>query len=87
VLFDEPLPVDAEWESKKVLRDCDLFIAVGTSGTVTPAANFARAARYAGAHTVFVNLEPMTPENPSFVETVLGRAEHVLPELLGVQSP
>jgi NAD-dependent deacetylase len=82
VLFDEPLPVDAEWSSKKALRDCDLFLAVGTSGTVSPASNFVRAAEYAGARTVFVNLEPMTPHNPAFHEVVLGRAEELLPMLL-----
>jgi NAD-dependent deacetylase len=81
-LFDEALPVDAEWSSKKALRDCDLFIAVGTSGTVSPASNFVRAAAYAGARTLFVNLEPMTTHNPAFQEVILGRAEEVLPSLL-----
>lgn len=83
VLFDEPLPVDAEWESKRVLRECDLFLAVGTSGTVSPASSFVRAAEYAGARTIYVNLEPMTPRNPAFQEVCLGRAEMLLPLLLG----
>jgi NAD-dependent deacetylase len=83
VLFDEPLSVDAEWESQKCLRDCDLFLAVGTSGTVSPASNFVRAAEYAGARTLYVNLEPMTPHNPAFRELLLGRAEEILPKLLG----
>jgi NAD-dependent deacetylase len=82
VLFDEPLPVDAEWSSKKSLRDCDLFLAVGTSGTVSPASNFVRAAEYAGARTLFVNLEAMTPHNAAFHEVILGRAEEILPSLL-----
>jgi NAD-dependent deacetylase len=84
VLFDEALPVDAEWESKKALRDCNLFIAVGTSGTVSPASNFVRAAEFAGARTIYVNLEPMHPVNPAFREIHLGRAEELLPRLLGV---
>jgi NAD-dependent deacetylase len=83
VLFDEALPVDAEWSSKKSLRDCDLFLAVGTSGTVSPASNFVRAAEYAGARTIFANLEPMTPKNPAFREVLLGRSEELLPILLG----
>jgi NAD-dependent deacetylase len=83
VLFDEALPVDAEWESKKSLRDCDLFVAVGTSGTVSPASNFVRAAEYAGARTIYVNLDPMKPPNPAFKEIYLGRAEELLPRLLG----
>lgn len=83
VMFDEALPVDAEWHSKRALRDCDLFLAVGTSGTVTPAANFVRSARYAGARTVLINLEPMSPRNPEFMEELPGRAEEVLPALVG----
>lgn len=86
VLFGEALPVDAEWEAKKALRDCDLFISVGTSGTVSPAANFVRSAEYGGARTIYVNLEPMSPHNPAFREVCLGRAEEVLPRLLGVQT-
>ncbi len=82
VLFDESLPVDAEWHTRRALRDCDLFLAIGTSGTVTPAANFVRSARYAGARTILVNLEPMSPRNPEFDEEVLGRAEHVVPALV-----
>ena len=67
------------------LRDCDLFLAIGTSGTVSPASNFVRSAAYEGAHTVYVNLTPMDPPNPAFRQTVLGRAEDVLPALLGVE--
>lgn len=83
VLFDEPMPAREEWESKRALRDCDLFLAVGTSGTVSPASNFVRSADYAGARTVYVNLEPLSPPNPAFHETVVGRAEEILPALLG----
>lgn len=84
VLFDEPMPALQEWEAKRALRDCDLFLAIGTSGTVSPASNFVRSAEYEGARTVYVNLEPLDPPNPMFHETVLGPAETVLPALLGV---
>jgi NAD-dependent deacetylase len=79
VLFDEPIPVDAERAAKRALRDCDLFVAVGTSGTVSPASNFVRGAEYAGARTILVNLEPMSPSNPAFHEQYIGRAEEILP--------
>lgn len=82
VLFNEALPLDASHAAKRALRDCDLFLAVGTSGTVSPASDFARNADYAGARTVFINLEPMTPANPYFQESYLGRAEELLPCLL-----
>jgi NAD-dependent deacetylase len=81
--FGEPLPVDAEWAAKKALRECDLFLAVGTSGTVAPASNFVRGARYAGAWTLLINLTPMQPRHPDFQTEVLGPAERVLPLLLG----
>jgi NAD-dependent deacetylase len=85
VLFGEMIPAEASHRTKHGLRDCDLFIAVGTSGTVTPAANFVRSADYEGARTILVNLEAMDPHNPYFQEEYLGRAETLLPELLGVE--
>jgi NAD-dependent deacetylase len=84
VLFGEPIPPLASWQAKRALRDCDLFIAIGTSGLVTPAADFVRSADYAGARTVLVNLEPQLRENPAFRETYFGRAEELLPVLLGI---
>lgn len=82
VLFDEPLPARAEWDSKRALRECDLFIAVGTSGTVSPAASFVRSAAYVGARTLLVNLDP-APDDAGFDQQFIGRAETLLPELLG----
>lgn len=82
VLFNEPIPATAGWLAKRVLRECDLFLAVGTSGTVTPAANYAQWAAYAGARTILVNLESMDPPNPAFQEQILGPAEDLLPRLL-----
>ena len=61
----EMLPASASHLAKRAVRDCDLFLAVGTSGSVTPAADFVRNASYAGARTILVNLEPMQPRNPS----------------------
>ena len=38
--------------------DSDLFVSIGTSGAVYPAAGFVQTARYVGAKTVEINLEP-----------------------------
>lgn len=84
VLFGEEIPALPSWTVRRALRDCDLFIAVGTSGLVTPAANYVRNAEYAGARTILVNLEPMARPNPAFKEQYLGPAEKILPELLAV---
>lgn len=86
VLFGEEIPALPSWTVKRALRDCDLFIAVGTSGLVTPAANYVRSAEYAGARTILVNLEPMAIPNPAFGEQYLGPAEKVLPELLAMDA-
>lgn len=41
----------------EALARCDLFLSIGTSGNVYPAAGFVEEARAAGAHTVELNLE------------------------------
>ncbi len=81
VLFGEMIPPKADHLAKRALRDCDLFIAAGTSGTVQPAALFASWAAMAGARTVWVNIEAPGHES-NFDEVFLGRAEEVLPRLL-----
>ena len=43
---------------ENALSDADLFVSIGTSGNVYPAAGFVQGARHAGAHTVELNLEP-----------------------------
>ena len=40
------------------LREADLFVSIGTSGAVYPAAGFVQTARYCGARTLEMNLEP-----------------------------
>ena len=85
VLFSEYLPALATWQVNRALRECDLFIAAGTSGVVAPASGLVRSAAYAGARTILVNLDPMDPPHPDFQEERLGRAEEILPALFGSQ--
>jgi NAD-dependent deacetylase len=65
-------------EIQRALRTCDLFISVGTSGTVYPAAQFVRDARRAGARTVELNLEP-SHNHDAFDEALHGPATEVVP--------
>ncbi|MEM9086145.1 MAG: NAD-dependent deacylase [Pseudomonadota bacterium] len=44
--------------SEAALATCDLFVSVGTSGAVYPAAGFVQQARGMGARTLELNLEP-----------------------------
>lgn len=63
----------------QALATADLFIAIGTSGAVYPAADFIEEASLNGAHTVMLNLEPS--ENASaFHETIHGKATDIVPE-------
>jgi NAD-dependent deacetylase len=57
---------------------CDLFISIGTSGNVYPAAGFVSGARAAGAHTVELNLEPSEGVS-RFAEAIHGPGTQIVP--------
>ena len=58
---------------------CDLFVSIGTSGLVYPAAGFVEAARVTGrAHSVELNLEP-SDRHSAFAERIYGPASDVVP--------
>ncbi len=76
VWFGE-MPFDME-RIENALYDCDLFVSIGTSGNVYPAAGFVAAARRAGAHTVELNLEPSLGQS-YFAEQHYGPATEVVP--------
>jgi len=59
------------------ISQCDLFISIGTSGNVYPAAGFVEMANQAGAHTVELNLEASLVES-AFNEKVYGKASSVV---------
>jgi NAD-dependent deacetylase len=62
----------------EALAAADLFLSIGTSGNVYPAAGFVAEARDHGAHTVELNLEPS--EGVSlFAETMHGPATQIVP--------
>jgi NAD-dependent deacetylase len=70
----------------QALESCDLFVSIGTSGAVYPAAGFVQEARASGARTLELNLEP-SEGSRLFHETRLGPASEVVPawveEVLG----
>jgi NAD-dependent deacetylase len=63
---------------ERALAGCDLFVSIGTSGAVYPAAGFVQSARHAGARTVEINLEP-TQGARLFHEGVYGPATVAVP--------
>jgi NAD-dependent deacetylase len=77
VWFGEmPYGMDAIFDRLAV---CDLFVSIGTSGEVYPAAGFVNEARRAGAHTVELNLEP-SQNARDFGEGRYGPATQVVDE-------
>ncbi|MEG3088994.1 NAD-dependent deacylase [Sphingomonas sp. PB4P5] len=78
IVFFGELPYDMG-RIEAAVKDCDLFVSIGTSGAVYPAAGFVQTARYYGARTLELNLEP-SAGSVFFDEVRLGAAGVVVPE-------
>lgn len=62
----------------RALMAADLFVSIGTSGAVYPAAGFVQTARHCGAHTLEINLEPSLASS-HFHDSRIGRAGVLVP--------
>ncbi|MFR9675538.1 SIR2 family NAD-dependent protein deacylase [Streptomyces sp. TR06-5] len=78
VMFGQSLDPEVLGQAVAVSKACDVFVAVGTSLQVQPAASLAGLAAEHGARLVIVNAEP-TPYD--------GLAEEVVREPIGVALP
>ncbi|OQX33788.1 MAG: NAD-dependent protein deacylase [Oceanospirillales bacterium LUC14_002_19_P2] len=80
VWFNEmPLYMDTIYDA---LADCDLFVAIGTSGNVYPAAGFVLEAKQNGAKTILLNLDEV--DNASlFDQQIIGPASLKVSEFFG----
>jgi len=58
ISFGQAMPVDAMQRAEELTRICDLFLAVGSSLVVWPAAGFPLMAKRNGAALVIINREP-----------------------------
>ncbi len=77
VWFGEmPLFMDDIYQA---LAECDLFVAIGTSGKVYPAAGFIEVARQAGADGLEINMEKSLVAN-AFTDGVYGPATQCVPQ-------
>ncbi|HDN58618.1 MAG: NAD-dependent deacylase [Candidatus Marinimicrobia bacterium] len=81
VWFGEPLPEEAFSEAYKAAVNCEVFISIGTSGAVRPAADLPRYAKYNGAYLIEIN-----PERSYLTDIadlwVKGKAGEVLPQFV-----
>jgi len=62
----------------RALMEADLFVSIGTSGNVYPAAGFVQTARHVGARTLEMNLEPSLGSY-LFDESRTGKAGDLVP--------
>ncbi len=81
VWFGEYLPQEVFVEAEQAARRADVFLCIGTSAVVYPAASLSLTAKGAGAYVVEINIE-RTDLSSRFDETIIGKAGQVLPTLI-----
>jgi NAD-dependent deacetylase len=69
VSFGEPMPAEAMRRAAELAQNCDLFLAIGSSLVVWPAAGFPLMAKQKGARLVIINREPT--EQDEFADLVI----------------
>jgi len=79
VFFGESLLCMNEVDA--LLRRCDLFVSIGTSGVVFPANTFVRTVKHYGAETVEFNLNS-TANNHDFDRCIVGKAGETFPKFV-----
>ncbi|WP_296404434.1 NAD-dependent deacylase [Psychrobacter sp.] len=80
VWFGEMLPHD-EWQlAEYAVNNCDVFISIGTSSLVYPAAGLLQVAKRQGARIIEINLNPT--QNPIIDLVISGKAGEILPSLV-----
>ncbi len=82
VWFRENLPAKTWTEAERAAKCCDVFLVIGTSAVVYPAASLVPLAHAAGAKIIEINLEP-TPLSGLVDCCLAGSAGQILPDLLG----
>lgn len=80
IVFFGEMPYEMEVIEDALAR-ADLFVSIGTSGAVYPAAGFVQIARRAGARTLELNFDP-SAGSAYFHESRLGPASLLVPQLV-----
>ena len=81
VWFGEPLPSKIWNDAETAARQADLFLLVGTSAMVYPAAGLASIAKSSGARVVEINITE-TGFSDSIDEFLQGPSGELLPQLI-----
>jgi NAD-dependent deacetylase len=86
VWFGELLPDQALRRALEATSSCDLFLSIGTSGLVEPAASLPYRALAHGASLLVLNLDVRSQASPPLY-TIHGQSGRLLPELLAAAWP
>ena len=87
VWFGEMLPRLALERAETAARTCDLFLSIGTSNIVEPAASLPWEAARRGAAVVVINPTDEGQETGSNIYHLLGRSGEILPTLVAAAWP
>jgi NAD-dependent deacetylase len=83
VWFGEVLPAESWAAAERAVQGADLFLVVGTSAVVYPAAGLISMAQLYGAHTVEINPQE-TPMSEQMDVRLEGTAAELLPDIVAV---
>ena len=83
IWFEDMLDSDVYTKATDIISNSDLFISIGTSALVYPAAGLPMAAKMNGAHCIEINLEA-TDISTLYHEKFLGKAGDILPKLFPI---
>ena len=81
VLFGEALPQETLLEASRRSQNCDLFIVIGSTLIIYPAAYMPTYAREAGARLAIINLTP-TPLDHYATVVIQGEAGQIMPRVM-----
>jgi NAD-dependent deacetylase len=81
VLFGEALPQETLLEASRRSQNCDLFIVIGSTLIIYPAAYMPTYAREAGARLAIINLTP-TPLDHYATVIIQGEAGQIMPRVM-----
>jgi NAD-dependent deacetylase len=87
VWFGESLPAEALVRAQAAARSCEVFLTVGTSNLVEPAASLPWVAAAAGASVIVVNPSKEGQRTGQGIQQLVGPAGVVLPALLRAAWP
>jgi NAD-dependent deacetylase len=81
VAFGEPMPVEEVEMAEKHAKECDLFIVIGSSLVVYPAAQLPLTAKRHGGKLVIINMSS-TPHDAYADMVINGKAGEIMPQLV-----